>query len=58
MIAPGDSVKEKLNTSLAPGVYRLKDGSGKTLYVGKAKSLRDRLRSHFCRAGSRTSATA
>jgi len=30
-----------------PGVYLLKDKQGKILYVGKAKALRDRLRSHF-----------
>lgn len=30
-----------------PGVYLLKNTTGKILYVGKAKVLRDRLRSHF-----------
>lgn len=30
-----------------PGVYVLKDRQGGILYVGKAKSLRNRLRSHF-----------
>ncbi len=30
-----------------PGVYLLKDGSGKILYVGKAKSLRDRVPNYF-----------
>ncbi len=30
-----------------PGVYLLKNKHGKILYVGKAKALRDRLRSHF-----------
>ncbi len=30
-----------------PGVYLLKDNRGKILYVGKAKILRNRLRSHF-----------
>jgi len=33
-----------------PGVYTLRDASGKPLYIGKARSLRDRVRSHF-RAG-------
>ncbi len=30
-----------------PGVYLLKDGVGKVLYVGKAKSLRHRVRAYF-----------
>ena len=41
-------LKQKLNTvPKKPGVYLLKDDKGKMLYVGKAKILRDRLRSHF-----------
>ncbi|PEN14860.1 DNA polymerase III subunit epsilon [Longibacter salinarum] len=31
----------------APGVYFLKTSSGKTLYIGKAKQLSDRVRSYF-----------
>ena len=34
-------------TPTRPGVYLLKDDSGKVLYVGKASSLRNRLRSYF-----------
>ena len=30
-----------------PGVYLFKDGRGRLLYVGKAESLRDRVRSYF-----------
>src|SRR5688500_13504368 len=39
---------EKLETLPAkPGVYLLKDHEGKVLYVGKARVLRDRVRSYF-----------
>jgi excinuclease ABC subunit C len=31
----------------APGVYQFKDSAGRVIYVGKAKSLRDRVRSYF-----------
>ncbi len=30
-----------------PGVYFFRDGRGKTLYIGRATSLRDRIRSYF-----------
>ena len=30
-----------------PGVYMFKDTRGRLLYVGKAESLRDRVRSYF-----------
>jgi excinuclease ABC subunit C len=35
------------NVPLQPGVYRMLDGEGNTIYVGKAKNLRNRLRSYF-----------
>lgn len=35
------------NLPEAPGVYRMKDETGKIIYVGKAKSLRNRVRSYF-----------
>lgn len=42
------SVDDKLkSTPAAPGVYTIRDAAGKALYVGKAKSLRERLRQHF-----------
>ena len=31
----------------SPGVYRFRDGRGRVIYVGKAKSLRSRLNSYF-----------
>jgi excinuclease ABC subunit C len=31
----------------SPGVYRFRDGTGRVIYVGKAKSLRGRLNSYF-----------
>jgi len=35
----------------SPGVYRFRDGSGRVIYVGKAKSLRSRLNSYFSGPG-------
>ncbi len=37
----------KFNLPDQPGVYLFRDGLGKLLYIGKATSLRDRVRSYF-----------
>lgn len=43
-----DSVKEKVdNLPFKPGVYMFKDRQDRLLYVGKAKKLRNRVRSYF-----------
>src|SRR3712207_1335430 len=35
------------NVPLSPGVYLWKDATGRIVYVGKSKALRDRMRSYF-----------
>ncbi|HEX6133923.1 MAG TPA: excinuclease ABC subunit UvrC [Longimicrobiales bacterium] len=45
---PRESLTHKLNTlPTRPGVYFFKDRQGEVLYIGKAKSLRARVRGHF-----------
>src|SRR5713101_8029755 len=47
-----DALTRKLDTiPTDAGVYLLKDKSGKVLYVGKAKSLRSRVRAYFREGG-------
>ena len=42
------AVTEKLDAlPVQPGVYLFKDKKGAVVYVGKAKSLRSRVRSYF-----------
>ena len=46
------SLEPKLKALPAkPGVYLFRDANGKILYVGKAKSLRPRVRSYFQQGG-------
>jgi excinuclease ABC subunit C len=42
----------------APGSYQFKDGDGRVIYVGKAKSLRSRLSNYFVRVSSLPARTA
>lgn len=45
---PPEVVRDKLkNLPPSPGVYLMKDGRGRVMYVGKASSLRARVRSYF-----------
>ena len=41
-------LREKANKlPLTPGVYQMKDSSGKIIYIGKAKALKNRVSSYF-----------
>lgn len=42
----------------APGVYLMKDGAGRVIYVGKAKDLRSRAGSYFLKAAAEEQRTA
>ncbi len=47
--------EEKLaNLPSRPGVYLMRDGAGKVIYVGKAKDLRARVRAYFHNADGRS----
>ena len=43
-IPPAEKVK---SFPTGPGVYLMKDAEGKVIYIGKAKSLRNRASSYF-----------
>ncbi len=47
MTEPFDAKSLLATVTELPGVYRMLDGSGQVLYVGKAKNLRKRLASYF-----------
>jgi excinuclease ABC subunit C len=54
---PG-TVQEKLDSlPTDPGVYQYKDRDGKVIYVGKAKNLRNRVRSYFQKGRPRDAKT-
>jgi len=45
---PTDELQRKLeHLPRSPGVYQFRDAEGRIIYVGKAKSLRSRVRSYF-----------
>jgi excinuclease ABC subunit C len=48
-LEPRDKVKQ---FPAAPGVYLMKDGQGRVLYVGKAKNLRNRAGHYFTKAAA------
>src|SRR5690348_3365615 len=49
---------EKIRTlPTQPGVYLYKDAEGRVIYVGKAKSLRARVRSYFVEGASENAKT-
>jgi DNA polymerase-3 subunit epsilon len=53
MVLPSQLNEEDvLNLPEKPGVYYLFDGGTKPIYIGKAKSLKKRVLSHFTSAGS------
>src|SRR5947209_18838126 len=48
-LTPAEKVRQ---FPAAPGVYLMKDGQGRVLYVGKAKNLRNRAGHYFTRAAA------
>jgi excinuclease ABC subunit C len=54
-LTPGEKVK---TFPAAPGVYIMKDGQGRVLYVGKAKNLRNRAGHYFTKAATEDMRTA
>ena len=50
-----DELKEKANDlPLSPGVYLMMDKTGKVIYVGKAKKLKNRVSQYFQDSASHT----
>ena len=62
-VKPASDRAERLEAQLSalpqsPGVYLFRSDAGDVLYVGKAKSLRSRVRSYFRREAYATAKTA
>jgi excinuclease ABC subunit C len=49
---PGSIDEQRRNLPDAPGVYIFRDRNGEPLYVGKARSVRKRVASHFSKGSS------
>ncbi len=49
---PEPLARKAAEAPVEPGVYLLRDGEGRILYVGKARRLRDRLAAYFRSGGS------
>ena len=48
-------VQSKINRApTTPGVYLMKDAKGKVFYIGKAKNLKNRVKSYFSRKNSKS----
>ena len=53
-----DELRQKANDlPLAPGVYLMMDKTGKVIYVGKAKKLKNRVSQYFQDTASHNSKT-
>ena len=53
-----DSKRFLATLSSLPGVYRMQDGEGKVIYVGKARNLKNRVTSYFRASGLATKTMA
>jgi excinuclease ABC subunit C len=53
VITTVDITEQRRSLPDAPGVYLLKDAKGKVIYVGKARSIKKRVASHFSKHGAR-----
>src|SRR5215813_12581353 len=54
-LSPAEKVKQFPTT---PGLYLMKDAQGKVIYIGKAKSLRNRAATYFTKAAAEEHRTA